>query len=108
MDVMHVRRLLGGQRQASEMPFQFGELRQIRQRLSSGMRAQGPREPIPVLSDARSRRRMLANERGRGLCHEFGTDKPHGGWKPLDQRASEARHIVALMYCESLLGVASS
>ena len=84
MDVLHVRRLLGGQRQTSQMPFQFSELRQIRQRLRSGMRAQVTREPIPVLSDARSRRRMLANERGRGVCHELGTDKPHGGWEPLD------------------------
>src|SRR5713101_7989067 len=34
VDVLHVRRLVGGQGQASQMPFQFGELRQIRQRLS--------------------------------------------------------------------------
>src|SRR2546422_585594 len=74
VDVLHVRRLFGGQRQASEMPFQFGELRQIRQRLSRRMRAKVPRELIPVLSDARSRRRMLANERGGDMRHELRTD----------------------------------
>src|SRR5258705_6536084 len=30
VDILHVRRLLSGQRQASQMPFQFCELRQIR------------------------------------------------------------------------------
>src|SRR5437899_1350222 len=37
VDVLHIRRLVGGQRQPSEMPFQLSELRQVRQRPSSGM-----------------------------------------------------------------------
>src|SRR4029434_5971547 len=48
MDVLHVRRVLRGQRQASQMPFQFGELRQIRQRRSRRMLPKVSRETVAV------------------------------------------------------------
>jgi hypothetical protein len=89
------------------MPFQFGELRQVRQG-SSGMRAKVPREIVAILSDARPGRGMLANEGRRDVSHEFGTDKPDGGWEPFDQRAGQARHIVALMNRETVFGTSPS
>src|SRR6267142_2350829 len=94
--------------QLVERPFQVDVLRQIRQRLSRRMSAKVPRELIPVLSDARSRWGMLANERGCDVRHELRTDQPHRGGKPFDQRAGQARHIVALMNRESLCGTAPS
>src|SRR5712691_2338356 len=105
VEVLHARRFLRGQREAPQMPFQFGELRQVRQRLSSGMRAKVPRKPVAVLSDTRSRRGLFANKRGRGVCHEFRTDQPHGGGEPFDQRASQTRHVVPLVNGESMSGI---
>src|SRR4029450_2069216 len=86
MDVLRVRRLLGGQCQASEMPFQFGKLCQVRQRRSSGILAEGSREPVAVLRNARSRRGMLANEGCRGVSYELGTDQPHRRGETFDER----------------------
>jgi hypothetical protein len=72
------------------------------------MLAEVSREPVAVLRNARSRRRMLANERGRGVRHEFGTDKPHRSGEPFDQRAGQARHIVAPVNRESMFGMRAS
>ena len=51
---------------------------------------------------------MLANEQGGDVRHELGTDQPHRGGEPFDQRAGQARHIMALMNGESLCGTAPS
>src|SRR5437867_926397 len=62
MEIVHVRRSLRGQRQASQMPFELGERRQVLQRPGSRMCAQVPGKGVAILGHAGSRRRMLANE----------------------------------------------
>jgi hypothetical protein len=51
---------------------------------------------------------MLENEGRRGVRYECGPNQPHRRGEPLDQRASEARHIVAPVNRKAVFGTGSA